>query len=587
MTRKLYPTKSYHNGHPDPTRYRKNYELLNGEWDFAFDENDVGLLRHYEKEFPRGMKITVPYPYQSEASGINLPGKQCDVIWYERNFYIGSPDKTHIITFGAVDYKTTVFINGKYVLTHEGGYDRFSVDVTPYAAEGENKITLRVEDTMEIDQIRGKQRWRKDSFTCFYTETSGIVRDVYIEELESVHIEDFSLCADYEKKTLTLRVSAPAGTTLSVRLSDAVGKPVAEQSFSVEGGGEEFIMPVGEVTPWSHENPYLYNVELSLLDGGREVDNILSYCGFTTVALSGGRVLINGEDTYLKFVLNQGYWENSISTPTEEEIIKDAELTLACGFNGARMHEHVPSPLNFYYMDLYGLYAWQECPSAHAYSYKAYKQYFAQFPRLIKEHISHPCIIAYVLWNESWGINDIVESVEVRKMTTDMYALVKPMVNGRLVISNDGWEHTMSDVITFHNYAETYEELQSLYDGNIKGLMAGENTECVKGEKKFFAGEYRYTGQAIMFSEFAGIAFAKDDESGWGYGKSVGTQKDFLKKYGEMLDFIYDHKELCGFCMTQLTDVFQEKNGIFTMEREEKIPAGEIKRLHEGRTHKK
>ncbi len=580
MTKKIYQTKSYHKGHPNPMKYRENYMLLNGDWDFAFDENNEGLFKHYEKYFPKGNKIVVPYPYQSEASGINLPNKQCDVIWYEKEFFINSLDKTHVITFGAVDYKSMIFVNGTYVLTHEGGYDSFSIDLTPYIKEGNNKITLRIEDTMEIDQVRGKQRWRKDSFTCFYIETSGIVKDVYIEQLDKKHIEEFTLKANYESKTLSIDVVAPINTSLVVNLLDAEGNLVKKQQFEIQNNEEEFVMNVDNVIAWSSENPYLYNVELTLLDNGNEVDKILSYCGFITVALKGNRIHINGNDTYLRFVLNQGYWLDTITTPTEEEILKDVELTVECGFNGARMHEHVPSPLNFYYMDLYGLYAWQECPSAHGYSYKANKQYFKQFPRLIKEHFSHPCIIAYVLWNESWGVNEIKESIEIQKMTVDMYNLIKPIANGRLVISNDGWEHTVSDVITFHNYAESYKELHSFFDGNIEKIIAGENAECVQNFKDFFAGDYRYSGQAIMFSEFAGIAFEKDDESGWGYGKSVGTQKDFLKKYGEMLDFIHDHKEMCGFCMTQLTDVYQEKNGIFTMDRKVKVPVEEIKKLH-------
>lgn len=580
MNNRIYPVKSYHKGHPDPTKYREDYELLNGEWDFAFDENDEGLLKHYEKNFPKGRKIIVPYPYQSKASGICLPDKQCDVIWYEREFIVDDPEKTYIITFQAVDYKTAVFINGEYVLTHEGGYDGFCVDATPFVSSGKNKITLRVEDTMSIDQVRGKQRWRKNSFTCFYTETSGIVKDVYMERLSKKHIEEFTLKGDYETKTLSICVSAPVDTTLAVALSDSDGKFVKRQKFLITANEEELAMQLNVVTGWSCENPYLYNVELSLFDGDKKTDNILSYCGFVTVSLDNGRILINGKDTYLKFVLNQGYWTDTISSPTEDEILRDVELTLACGFNGARMHEHVPSPLNFYYMDLYGLYAFQECPSAYGYSYKSQKQYFKQFPRLIREHLSHPCIIAYVLWNESWGINEIKESAEIQQMTADMYALVKSMVSDRLVISNDGWEHTVSDIITFHNYAESYDELHSFLDGNVQRMMAGENAECVQNVKDFFVGNYRYTGQAIMLSEFAGIAFAKDDSIGWGYGKSVGTEKDFLKKYGEMLDFIYGQKELCGFCMTQLTDVYQEKNGIFSMDRSEKVSVEAIKKLH-------
>lgn len=574
--------KSYRKGHPNPQKYRENYQSLNGEWKFCFDENDQGLLDRYEVNFPEGLTINVPYPYQCEKSGINLPNKQCDVIWYEKTFNIDTLDKENVIYFTAVDYKTTVFVNGKYVMRHEGGYDAFKVQLNGYVKKGENKITLRIEDTMAIDQVRGKQRWRKDSFTCFYTETSGIVKDVYMETLDKNHIEDFSLNADYATKTLNVSATCPVGTTLKVVLSDASGDVKKEQSFDVVTKEGQYSLVLNDVTGWSNENPYLYDVQLVLYADGKEVDKVLSYCGFITVSQKANRIFINGNDTYLKFVLNQGYFTDTITTPTEEEIVKDIQLTLDCGFNGARMHEHVPSDLNFYYMDLLGHYAWQECPSAHGYSYKANKQYFEQFPRLIKQHISHPCIIAYVLWNESWGINEIRESEEMQKMTVDMYNLVKQNVNGRLVVSNDGWEHTVSDVVTFHNYAESYDYLHEFLDPNLEKIYNGENAECISNFKKFFVGDYKYQGQAVMFSEFAGIAFDKDtDKRAWGYGKGVGTEEDFLKKYGAQLDFIYDHKEFCGFCMTQLTDVYQEVNGLLTMDRREKVPASELKKLHD------
>lgn len=578
----LCHVKSYKKGHPNPQRYRKDFLSLNGEWDFCFDENDEGLLNHYELNFPASLKINVPYPYQCEKSGINLPDKQCDVIWYEKTFTVNDLSKDNIVYFTAVDYLTTVFVNGKYVMRHEGGYDTFTVNVNDYAVVGENKITLRVEDTMAIDQIRGKQRWRKDSFTCFYVETSGIVKDVYMETIDKTHIEDFTFKADFDKKALTVNATMPTLTTFKVTVTDRTGALVKESAFPVQTATADYVVNMDEVIGWTNENPYLYDVELSLLSEGKVVDTILSYCGFTTVELKGNRVYINGKDTYLKFVLNQGYFVDTITTPTEDEIYNDIALTLECGFNGARMHEHVPAPLNFYYMDLLGHYAWQECPSAHGYSFKAYKQYFAQFPKLIKEHFSHPSIIAYVLWNESWGINEIHESEEMQKMTVDMYNLVKPTVNGRLVISNDGWEHTVSDVMTFHNYAESNAYLHEFFDKNLQKIYDGENAECIHNFKNFFVGDYRYHGQAVMYSEFAGIAFSKDtDKRAWGYGQGVVSEEAFLEKYSGQLDFIYDHKEFCGFCMTQLTDVYQEVNGLFTMDRKEKVALKALKELHD------
>lgn len=578
----LKHTQSYRKGHPDPQKFREEYELLNGEWKFVFDQDDTGLLKHYEREFPKEhLKINAPYPYQCEKSGINLPEKQCNVIWYEREFHLNADDKKHVIVFHGVDYKTAVFVNGQYALTHEGGYDMFRVDVTSYAIAGENKITLRIEDTMAIDQPRGKQRWRKDSFTCFYTETSGIVRDVYMEHLNKLHIEDFTLRADYATKTLTVDAVAPRGTELCVAVAAIDGKPVKTQCFSVKEEKGRYAVKLDEVIGWSCENAYLYNVELTLKKDGETADRVLSYCGFITIESKGKRFYLNGKDTYLKLVLNQGYWVDTITTPTEEEMIGDIELTLACGFNGARMHEHTPSPLNFYYMDLYGLYAWQECASANAYSYAAYKRYRAEFPRMIHDHYSHPCILAYVLFNESWGINEIGESEEEQQLTADMYREIKEIAGGRFVISNDGWEHTVSDIVTFHNYIDNYEGLKTFLDKSLEKVYAGENAECVENYKKFFAGQYRYEGQPVVFSEFAGIAFEKDSESGWGYGKSVRTESDFIKRYGDMLRFIKEHEEIRGFCMTQLTDVYQEKNGLVTMDRREKVSADALKKLHD------
>ncbi len=574
-------TLSYKKGHPNPQKFRPGYELLNGEWSFVFDEDDAGLDRGYQTDFPREhLKIIVPYPYQSPASGVNLPDRQCDVIWYEREFLIDDLGGRYIITFNSVDYESQVFINGRLALEHEGGYDIFSVDATPYIKKGKNKLTLRVKDEMNIDQIRGKQRWRKQSFTCFYTETSGIVRDVYIEHLQQSYVEDFIIRADYLTKTFCLEANAVGGDEISVTLYDREGREVASGKTSLNEGKCKLSFTLDGVNGWSNSSPYLYDVKILLSEGGRACDEILSYCGFKTLETKDKHFYINGTDTYLKLVLNQGYWSDTITTPTEEQIIGDIKLTIDCGFNGARMHEHTPSPLNFYYMDLYGLYAWHECPSAHGYSYKAQKQYYKQFPRIIRDHFSHPCIMAYVLFNESWGVNEIRESDEIREMTADMYRLAKAKAGDRLVISNDGWEHTTSDVLTFHNYAEKYETLRDFFTPNLQAIYDGENAECIDNYKNFYAGDYRYGGQPVVFSEFAGIAFSGDTLTGWGYGDSVGTEKDFLEKYSGQLKFIAQRDEIRGFCMTQLTDVYQEKNGIVTMNREEKVNPSKLKKLH-------
>ncbi len=584
MNKNISHTKSYRQGHPNPQKFREGYTVLGGVWNFVFDEQNRGIKEHYEQVFPsEALKINAPYPYQSPASGINLPNKQCDVIWYERTFEVDDLSKKYIITFQSVDYKSIVYINGCPACEHEGGYDIFTVDATPFVTLGTNKLTVRVEDEMRMDQIRGKQRWRRDSFTCFYTETSGIVRDVYMEKLEKRHIEDFRLVADYASKSLTVDACTVcgAGATLELCLTDKDGRAAAKKTILLDSDSVHTVITLDEVNGWSHESPYLYDLTLRLYDGDRQLDEILSYCGFVTFAAQNKRFYVNGKDTYLKFVLDQGYWTDTITTPTEEEIVEDVKRTLECGFNGSRMHEHNPSPLNFYYADIYGLYVWHECPSPYGYSYYSNKQCRAQFPRIINDHYSHPSIMAYVIFNESWGIADVHRNKEVQELTVDLYKQVKAIAGSRFVISNDGWEHTVSDVLTFHNYLETYEELRELFDTSLAEIYAGNNAECVGGLRKFFSGDYRYSGQPVMFSEFAGIAFDSDAASGWGYGKSVGTQQDFLDKYSAQLRFILEREDIRGFCMTQLTDVYQEKNGLFTMDRAEKLEPAVIRKLHE------
>ena len=573
---------SYHVGHPNPQKYRKQYTLLNGIWKFVFDQEDKGLDLGYQIDFPKEhLPIDVPYAYQCEKSGINLPEKQCDVVWYEKEFEITDTSLVNIITFLSIDYLATVFVNGKYVMIHEGGYDIFKVDLTDYAICGKNKITLRIEDTMHIDQIRGKQRWRRDSFTCFYPEASGIVRDVYLESLNTSHISDFSFKADYLSKLLSVKLQATTqkDTELQIIVTESDGRIMSDDTFEITKEGN-YVINYEEIKGWSYDNPYLYNVVLKLHCNGQLMDEIYSYVGFTSVRIQDKHFYINGKDTYLKFVLDQGYYGGTLTTPTEQQIINDTQLMMDCGFNGARKHEHTPSPLTFYYMDLYGLYVWQECPSAHGYSYYANLQYRKQYPRIIQDHISHPCIIGYVIFNESWGINEISESMEIQDMTVEMYNSIKRQVGDRIVISNDGWEHTISDIITFHNYAETYDALVKELQENLLAMYNGENTECILNWKRFFAGNYRYKEQPVMHSEFAGICMNVDKQEGWGYGKSVEDSNGFLNKYADQLLFILEHEEIRGLCMTQLSDVFQEKNGIVTMDRRIKVDPLRLKELH-------
>ena len=575
-------TKSYHKNHPNPQRYRENYISLNGKWDFLFDENDEGAEKQFYKDFPKDyLEIIVPYPYQAKASGINLPNKHVDVVWYHKTIEINDLSKTYLLTFLAVDYESVLFVNGQRVYKHVGGYDSFSVDITKYLVQGENHLVLRIRDETSVDQIRGKQTWRDKTFECFYTDTTGIVLPVYIEVLEEKYIKYFSFKGDYNKKTLKVHLEADADLKYRIEVfSRGENKALKDEVFSLELLDHEITFE--EVKPWSYDDPYLYDVRLTLLDKDVVVDQILTYFGFVSFSAKEGRIFVNDKDTYLKFVLDQGYFPDVITTPTEAQIIQDLENIHECGFNGLRKHEKIECPLFFYYADLIGLYMWQECPSAHWYSYHSMMCYHEQLPRQIRDHFSHPCIMTYVIFNESWGIQDLWRYQEMREEVDKLYDLVKSMSLDRFVVSNDGWEHCKTDLLTFHNYA-AYEEDLDKEISSFEPLKKGENMKIASWGKTMFACEdYKYQGQPILFTEFAGIAFDysnKDRE--WGYGGKVHDEQGYLERYASQLRYIKKMKDIRGFCMTQLTDVEIEKNGLYTFERKPKMDISKIRELHD------
>ena len=575
-------TKSYHQGHPNPQFYRKNYVLLNGDWDFIFDEKDEGIDKKYNESFPSNhLKINVPYPYQSVRSGINKPDEHVDVIWYHRELEINDLNKTYLLTFLAVDYETILYVNGERAFKHVGGYDSFKVDISRLLKQGKNHIVLRVKDETSVDQIRGKQTWRDKPFECFYTDTSGIVLPVYLEILEDKCIKYFSFKGEYKTKTLKIHLEADPKLKYRIEVfKRGENKAIKDEVFSCDKLDHEIKFE--EIEPWSVENPYLYDVRLTLLEDNKVLDEVLSYFGFISFLDKDGHIFVNDKDTYLKFVLDQGYFPEVITTPDEEQIIQDLKLILDCGFNGLRKHEKIESPLYFYYADLMGLYLWQECPSAHCYSFGSMKRYHEQLPRQIKDHFSHPCIMTYVIFNESWGVQDLWKYPEMREKVDELYDLVKSMSLDRFVISNDGWDHCKSDLLTFHNYA-AYEEDLDKEIASFEPLKNGENMKIASWGKTMFASaDYHYEGQPILFTEFAGIAFDYSNKTNeWGYGNKVHDEEGYLNRYASQLRYIKKMKDIRGFCMTQLTDVEIEKNGIFTFDRKPKMDISKIKELHD------
>ncbi len=574
-------TLSYKKGHPNPQFFRENYIVLNGTWDFVFDFDDEGLDKQYYKSFPTdSLKINVPYPYQSKKSLIGLDSTHSDVVWYRKKINVDNTCSHYKLTFLGVDYITYVYVNGIKVTTHEGAYDSFNVDIKPFLKSGENEIVLRCLDRLHVDQIRGKQRWRDKTFECFYTETNGIFKDIYLENLSSRYIDNFKFKARGFNKTLKTNVllnEYKPNLTLDIIIS-LNNKEIVNKTYDVTEKEVGFDIVFDEIKYWDVDTPTLYDVKMILKENGEVKDEVLSYFGFSDVRNEKRRIYINNNDTYLKLILDQGYFEETITSPTEEQIIKDITLLKEYGFNGMRKHEKIESPLYYYYLDLLGFYVWQECPSGHSYSFELAKQVKKQIVRQINDHISHPSIIAYVIFNETWGIQGITRSEEIQQVTVDLYHIVKELVDDRFVISNDGWEHTVSDLITFHNYNSYKADLENSIDEGLNKILNKENGYCIKGDRKFFVDNFDVPEVPILITEFGGIAFSSTGEN-WGYGNKVRNKSEFLERFKSQLDYIKEKECIRGWCYTQTSDVEIEVNGLFYFDRTPKFSVDEIKPL--------
>jgi hypothetical protein len=310
-------------------------------------------------------------------------------------------------------------------------------------------------------------------------------------------------------------------------------------------------------------------------------DFVLSYFGFNDIDSKEKWVYLNGKKTYLKLVLDQGYSDDGELTLSEEEMIKSIVLMKQAGFNGARKHQKIEPDIFYYYCDILGYLLWEELPSPHEYSSEMMEEVKKQYPRIIFEHYNHPCVIANVIFNESWGIQPISHYQEIRNQVRGLYDFIKILVPNRLVISNDGWEHTKSDIIGLHNYNRGYEKIKDFYTKEVKVLNENGNAKA-NDSRSVFAPDFKYSGEPLMLTEFGGIALVKDAQDGaWGYGKAAYDIEEFVRDYKDLILAIKDSHAFTGFCFTQVSDVQQEVNGLLDKKYVSKVNLEQIKAINE------
>ncbi|RHW42876.1 glycoside hydrolase family 2 [Neobacillus notoginsengisoli] len=579
------------NDYPRPQFVRREWENLNGQWNFAFDDENKGLDEKWYANFPKGKEITVPFAFQTEMSGIHDTTFH-DIVWYHRTISVPEEwkDKQIILHFGAVDYRSWVYVNGNLACYHEGGNTPFSVDMTHLLKKdgSEDEIAVRVEDPSEDATIpRGKQYWHEKSESIFYTRTTGIWQTVWMEPIEKTSLGSIRWTPDIDNGDIHLEVEIDGdmieGLGLEVEItfngqkliSDLAGilETYTKRSFNLRNRFTDRSNIHGPGWYWSPEHPNLFDAKLVLKAGDRVLDSVDSYFGMRKVSVEDGIFMLNNKPYYQKLVLDQGYFPGALLTaPTDEALKRDIELAKEMGFNGARKHQKVEDPRYLYWADQLGFLVWGEMANASEYSEEAARRIATEWFDVVKRDYSHPSIIVWLPLNESWGFSRVAYDKQQQAHATSMYWLTKSIDQTRLVLSNDGWEHTVSDICGIHNYSSA-EEMEKAYQSLESALTT------TPANRVIYAKGYEYQGEPIMITEYGGIAYKVDEQEGWGYS-AVQSGESLIEEYRKQTDVLFNSSIVQGFCYTQLTDVEQEINGLLTYDREPKCDLSKIKEIN-------
>lgn len=575
--------------YPRPQMVREEWMNLNGEWEFEFDDEDKGKEEEWFLNHSYSRRIQVPFAYQSKRSGIHITDFH-DIVWYKREIESKelTPGKRYLLHFQAVDYQAELWVNGSYVGIHRGGHVSFTFEITPYLKEGNNVITLRVEDDSEnLELPRGKQFWKETSENIFYTRTTGIWQTVWLEPVNDIYMERIRMTPDVDRKMIRMdiQLDKKAEAFLDVEISYG-GKRMVCDTVSIFKGRtvREFKLDQNINKEWEHkfyewtpDNPVLFDVKFSLKSGEVLQDEASSYFAMRKVSVENGRFLLNNRPCYQKMLLDQGYWRDSLMTaPDDEALIKDIMLCKEMGFNGARKHQKIEEERYFYWADKLGFLVWAEFPNAYIYSERYVENMIPEWIEAMTRDYNHPCIVAWVPLNESWGVDSIMCREEEQAHASSMYYLTKSLDTTRMVISNDGWNHTHSDLLTIHDYDCDGEVLRGRY-ASLDRILNDMPTN-----RTLFAKGHHYEGQPIIVSEFGGIAYKKNADSGWGYA-NADSDEEFEEKYKEVVDSLLTSPLVQGFVYTQLCDVEQEINGLLTYDREPKLPMEKIRAINQGK----
>ena len=569
--------------HPRPQLVRDRWTDLCGTWRFAYDDDDIGLDAGWARD-PEALdrSIQVPFPPESPASGVADPTYH-PVVWYSRTFTAPQqPGERLLLHFGAVDYRATVWVNGTQVATHEGGHTPFSADITAALhPDGEQVVTVRAEDLpTDLTQPRGKQEWLPRPHIIWYERTTGIWQPVWLEPVPASRVESARWTPALDRSEVALRVRVrghQAGQRLRVALA-LRGEVLADVTAAVTGARTTLSVPLDQtrisLDPrallWSPNHPNLLDATLTLLDGDEVVDEVLSYVGLRSVALSNGRLRLNGRAVVLRLVLAQNYWpESHLAAPSAEALRREVELVKELGFNGMRIHQKVEDPRFLYWCDRLGLLVWGEMPSALEFDGDTIRRLTREWLEVLERDVSSPSIIAWVPFNESWGVPNLESDPAQQHAVRALYELTKAIDPTRPVVANDGWEHEVSDILGVHDYSQEGATLRERYGSREAVERTLRETEPYY--RSLLLRPLEAGAAPLMITELGGITYDPESDAFWnGYG-AVDDADQLAKRYADLIGSLLDSPVVAGFCYTQLTDTAQERNGLLYADRRPKV----------------
>lgn len=566
--------------YPRPQFVREPWVNLNGTWTYTFDCGKSGMARGFPASEGFDAAIRVPFCPESALSGVGHRDF-IERMWYHRRLAIPEDwaGRRVLLHFGAVDYESEVFIDGVSVGRHWGGTVAFSYDVTPYVTPGAtHDLVVHVRDETRAGvQPGGKQSPTYRSHGCLYTRTTGIWQTVWMEAVSPYGLRDVHIVPDLDGARFVV-VPRFHGLREGLRLRATLraGDDAVSYAEVVAVDGVPLLLPVGDPRLWSPDDPYLYDLDLEVIDGDAVLDTVRAYAGLRKVHIEGNQVFLNDDPLYQRLVLDQGFYPEGIWTaPSDAALRRDIELSQAAGFNGARLHQKVFEPRFHYWADRLGYLTWGES-SSWGIDLKdpvSARNFLSEWREIVVRDRNHPSIIAWTPFNET---RDVGDGRQHHRLHRDAAQLTRDLDATRPVNDASGYVHVDTDLWTVHTYEQDPEKLWEQLAPSPSGEVFRNYPDV----------EAPYAGQPYIVDEFGGIKWISDEEQvyaedSWGYGETPPTLEALYDRLEGMVDVILRLDHVVGYCYTQLTDIEQEQNGIYNYDRSEKFDMARVRAIFE------